>query len=192
MTDYKQFKEELVEIAGIIKELPEPLQQKAFDVLIDVFLHGHPQTNSKPMIPSQDKIQEQSSKKNKTRPSTKETLNIVKDLNLGGNSSAQSFKQFVKEKDPKGVLSAMKFNAVAVYYLKKILENEQIGINHIYTCYKEVGKRTPAALQQSIRDTSSREGTIDTKSMENIKITVRGENLVEHDLPLNGEENSEE
>lgn len=108
--------------------------------------------------------------------SLKESYAIIKDLDL---SQPEPLKDFYSKKTPK---SALEKNTVFIYYLSKITDTKNINLNHIYSCYKEVGEKIPAALKQSLADTSSKKGWIDTKSMNDIKITLKGEGLVERDL----------
>ena len=108
------------------------------------------------------------------------SFSIVKDLDLSGRGGEGSLKDFFQKKSPS---SAMQMNAVFVYYLSKTAKVENITPDHVYTCYKDVKKRTPAALHQSLLDTSYKNGWIDTGSKDDIKITIQGENLVEHELP---------
>lgn len=61
--------------------------------------------------------------------------------------------------------------------------------DHVFTCFKDVGHRTPKNMPQTIRDTASRKGWLDTSERGNIKITNHGENLVEHDLPASNGKN---
>ena len=89
-------------------------------------------------------------------------------------------KQFFSEKKPK---SKYECNAVFVYFLQKTANLTPINMNHIYTCYKLVNLKVPKALRQSLADTSFHKEFINTKNMEDIKITIIGENMVEHDLP---------
>ncbi len=109
----------------------------------------------------------------------KESYQIVKDLDLSAKGGKEALKSFYAAKSP---TSAIKRNAVFVYYLEKIANTKSIGVNHIYTCYKDVNEKVPGALRQSLLDTSFKKGWIDTKSMENITITTQGENLIEHEL----------
>lgn len=108
--------------------------------------------------------------------SLKESYAIIKDLDL---SQPEPLKDFYGKKTPQ---SALEKNTVFIYYLSKIADEKNINLNHIYSCYKEVGEKIPAALKQSLADTSSKKGWIDTKSMNDIKITLKGEGLVERDL----------
>lgn len=108
--------------------------------------------------------------------SLKESYGIIKNLDLNQPSSLRDFYQ------KKKTSSAQEKNAVFVYYLAKIANIKNINLNHIYSCYKEVGEKMPGALKQSLADTSSKKGWIDTASMSDIKITIKGEGLVEREL----------
>jgi len=119
------------------------------------------------------------SKAKKAKKSAKTVgYEIVKDLTLGADGQKAALKAFFADKRP---TTNYERNTVFVYYLSKIKETGPIGINHIYTCYKEVGQRTPS-LSTSLSETSQK-GWLDTSSMYNIQLTVRGEDFVEHDLP---------
>jgi len=121
----------------------------------------------------------------KTGSKRKESYQIVKDLELSVKGGKEALKSFYAKKVP---TSAMQRNAVFVYYLEKVAKVNGVGVNHIYTCYKDVNEKVPGALRQSLLDTSFKKGWIDTKSMEGITITTHGENLVEHELPSKKEE----
>lgn len=116
----------------------------------------------------------------KTGTKRKESYSIVKNLDLSGKGGKKSLRDFFKEKSPS---VALEKNVVFVYYLQSEAKITGITIDHIYSCYKDVSERVPRALKQSILDTSSKKGWIDTSSMADIKISTPGENLVEHDLP---------
>ena len=106
----------------------------------------------------------------------KESYAIIKDLDL---SQPEPLKDFYSKKNTQ---SALEKNTVFIYYLSKIADTKNINLNHIYSCYKEVGEKMPVALKQSLADTSSKKGWVDTKSMNDIKITLKGEGLVEREL----------
>jgi hypothetical protein len=114
---------------------------------------------------------------------TKASHSLIKDLDLSTKANPTSLKDFHITKQP---ASAMECNAVFVYYLQQIAQVPTITLDHVFTCYKEAGVRVPTALKQSLADTASRRGWIDTSSFDDIKIAVRGENFVEHDLPKKG------
>ncbi len=110
---------------------------------------------------------------------SKESISIDKHLNLRAQGK-KSFKDFYEEKRPS---SSMEFNTAAIYYLSQILELDTINASQVYTCYKEVNQRPPVAFIQSLRDTASLKGYIDSSDVGNLKIPSRGVNFVEHDLP---------
>jgi hypothetical protein len=91
-----------------------------------------------------------------------------------------TLKQFYVEKNPN---SALERNAVFVYFLQQISKIPKIATGHIYTCYKDLGIKPPVRLRQSLADTASKKGWLDTGSMNDIKVTLKGEGFVEHELP---------
>jgi hypothetical protein len=121
-------------------------------------------------------------KSKKLKPSkSKESISIDKHLNLRAQGK-KSFKDFYEEKKPS---SSMEFNTAAIYYLSQILELDTVNASQVYTCYKEVNQRPPVAFIQSLRDTASLKGYIDSSDVGNLTIPSRGVNFVEHDLPKN-------
>ncbi len=106
-------------------------------------------------------------------------LRILPNLNLRPNGK-QSLRAFYEEKDPK---SNERGFAVIVYYLKRILEVETVTLNHVYTALKDVGLKVPTRLPTVLSNSARRHGWIDTRTKDDIKITIHGENFVEHDLP---------
>jgi len=106
---------------------------------------------------------------------------FVKDLNLRPPKKP-SLTDFVAQKSPN---SNQQLHIVIVYYLQKTLAIEGISPNHIYTCLKDLKKRVPNDLWATLRVTANKTNGLDTGNREDIKVTVKGENVVDHDLPLN-------
>jgi hypothetical protein len=106
-------------------------------------------------------------------------LGIVKELNLRPEGKP-SLKDFFASKKPKTQMEQM---AVFAFYLKKIAEEAEVGYNHLFTCFDETSTRKPEDLAQTARNTASKKGWIDTSKPDDVKITTRGENLVDHELP---------
>jgi len=73
-------------------------------------------------------------------------------------------------------------NLVFIYYLQQKMGLKNITIDHVFTCYRDIGVKVPKALQQSLWDTTNRKGWLDTSSSDNITVTVPGLNYIEHDL----------
>jgi hypothetical protein len=114
------------------------------------------------------------------------TMTIVRDLDLRPDGKS-SWRDFYTEKKP---ATQGEIITLAVYYLKRILDLEKVTPDHVFTCFKDVKRRTPKDMPQSIRDIAKRKGWVDTSERGNIKITNHGENFVEHDLPAPQETNN--
>lgn len=156
---YQDFKDQIKQ-----EYVPPVEKDRQIDSAIDVAPQKHRVKHSTP----------------KTGGKRKESYQIVKDLDLSAKSGKESLKDFYKKKAP---TTAMQNAAVFIYYLERVRGFKNIGANHIYTCYKDVGEKVPGALRQSLLDASSKKGWLETKSMENITVSTQGENLVEHELP---------
>ena len=114
--------------------------------------------------------------KSKTKTNST-TYQIISSLNLKPKGK-KALTDFYSEYSAK---NNFENNLLFVYYMEKILEEQHIGINHINTCYKEVKKKGPN-IYQSLADTKKHKGWIETRNMNNLKITTQGDNYVEHDM----------
>jgi hypothetical protein len=185
MSDYQTLKNELTEIAKILEKYPDSLKEKVFDILIKEYSEIKPPLPKKPDQGKTETDKKIVTTKNKRTTKSKivESYTLVKDLDLRGNKSIPSFDKFVEEKKPSHNIH---FNAVAVYYLSKLLEIKPITFDHLYTCYKFVNRKTSKKFKQSVFDTASTKyGYLDTNDTNDIKIPLLGVNFVEHDLPIN-------
>lgn len=163
-----------IEVEGSESYVDKKLQQAdSFDSLIEKLSgtakFAPPKKNAKAKVVKEGKP---------TKPSKKESYEIVKDLVLIAEGDKPSLKTFYSQKKPK---SNYERNVLFCYYLLKVKGIKPIGINHIYTCYKEVGQRL-GSIGVSLSETS-RKGWLDTSDMNDIKLPLRGETFVEHDLP---------
>ena len=62
-------------------------------------------------------------------------------------------------------------------------------MDSVYTCYKHIKKiKVPGNLYQSLADTKNKNGWIDTSNMDELKVTIPGENYLEHDMQKKAEE----
>ncbi|SOC55700.1 hypothetical protein SAMN05421509_105274 [Chromohalobacter canadensis] len=104
---------------------------------------------------------------------------MVNDLDLSGGGGAERLKDFFSQYK---ISSNYERNLIFVYYLQHRLNIQGITIDHVFTCYRDVGVKVPSALQQSLWDTSRHKGWLDTNNGENITTTVPGMNHLEHDL----------
>ncbi len=181
MREYEEIKRELSAIAEILKQYPESLQTQVFRILIEEYMGRTLAIEDSGAVEPQDEMPVGAKLPVARRRSPlKESYRIIGGLDLAGNADRLSLRKFCEEKSPE---SGQDFNAVAVYYLQRILNVGGITPDHIYTCYKDTSRKMPGAFRQSLLDTSNRTGNIDTKNTDSIVITVKGENFVEHDLP---------
>lgn len=103
---------------------------------------------------------------------------LCKDLNLYAEGQKPSLKDFIEKYSTD---SNMPRYLLFTYYLKEIKGVEKVGINHIYTCFKNLGLKIPN-IEQGLRDTSFRKGWLDNSNSEDLQIPVAGENAVGHEL----------
>lgn len=96
-------------------------------------------------------------------------------------SGKESLKDFFSKYQSKSNFDS---NILMLYYLKNILKEESVGINHIYTCYKHLAIKVPN-IKQSLIDTKNRKGWIDSANTDNLQVTIHGENYVEHEMQKN-------
>ena len=186
MPTYDQLKIELVKISEILAKFPEQVKLQVYELLLKRYLgEEKPSTmREKHKKPESLENQEENTgekKDSKPRKRTrKESYTLDRNLNLRGDKSIPSFRDFHDEKKPN---SAKEFNAVSVYYLVKILGMNEITLDQAYTCYSEVDRKPPKAFRQSFIDTKNKEGWIEFNDSGNLDIPHRGIVFVEHDLP---------
>ncbi len=186
LPDYEELKKELVSMAEVVKQYPEALQLQVLGILVKKYL-GQPVLKESGKVEGfggleLDEELDMPSGGGRKKSAVKETAQIVKDLNLASVDGKPSFRDFFDEKKPE---TFVEFNAVSVYYLTKTRGLSEITPNHIYTCYKSAERKVPPSLRASLRETSrSRYGYIDASDMNNLKMSIHGENFVEHELPV--------
>ncbi len=107
------------------------------------------------------------------------SYSFVKDLSFMPEGKP-TLRDFYTGKAPK---DAQEKVTVVLYYITRILGKTGVGSNHIYHGLKDVNVPIPGDIAQTARLTSSRKGWIDSSKSDDLKVTVGGENFVEHDLP---------
>jgi hypothetical protein len=107
---------------------------------------------------------------------------IVGELNLR-SANVESFPDFVSRKLPS---SNSQKELVSIFYLREILKLETVGIDHVFTCFKDRQWRLPANPSNSLQFTASKYRWINTAEMTNIGLTTIGLNFVDHDMPKQG------
>ncbi len=164
----------------VLNEMEYILLQKGIDQAVGILSESSTNTESLSSSEQEYKQLQKRGKKTKVKSNAKSTsFSLVASLNL--NPQAQkSLKSFFSEFITKTFLDK---NLLFIYYMERILKITDIGINHVYTCYKNVGEKVPGNLYQSLVDTKNLKGWIESKDINNLKITIAGENHVEHDYP---------
>ncbi len=114
----------------------------------------------------------------KPKSKSKSIAKIDKSLNLSPRNG-DAAPEFCSNKRP----TSMKEKCVAaVYYMRNMLELEAVGIDQVYTFFKFVGWPVPSDLPNMLAQAGSA-GWLDTSSLDAIKLTHMGENLIEFKLP---------
>lgn len=156
-----------------VKDMDKDLRKTAFEIVLKRLLEsGTPSSIGK----QEKKIP--TSKKAKTVSSIS-TAPIALDLKGGKNSP--SLRDFYTKKSPKTNQEKV---TVFVYYINKHLEITDVLAGHIVSCYNEVNEKKPLKIDQLFRDIKHLKGWLETgEASHSAKISIAGENLVEHDLP---------
>lgn len=113
----------------------------------------------------------------KKSKSASQSYTLINSLNLvskGKISLKDYFNQFVTKNN-------FEYNIVILTYLKNELKEANVGVNHFYTCYKNLGLKIPS-IKQSLFDTKNRKGWVETASIDDVQITVAGENYMDHEI----------
>lgn len=133
--------------------------------------------------PSSKRTASKPKSKAKAKKPSDSTGSFLKDLNLMGDDTTKSLRDFYGQYEIKTNLER---TLAFVYYLQYEKELTGININHIFTCYRGIeGLKVPGNLKQNLLDTSFKKGWLDTSDMEDIKVPVSGMNHIEHDLSKN-------
>lgn len=159
-------KDKLKEIEEQVSEIKDPqLRKIAFQKLMDSLTI---QKKAKPV------------RKKKKKPSIlAQVPQLIKDLDLSGGDDKPSLREFYGRYSPK---IYQEKNLIFCYYLQNVINHTPITVNHVFTCYRNIGIKTSKALHQSLLDTSHHKGWLDTSSMDNITVPVAGLNYMEHDM----------
>jgi len=110
----------------------------------------------------------------------KTVISMDKNLNLSPQGK-RSAAQFAAEKAPSNVKQK---GVVAIFYLREIITLSKVNVQAVFTFFKHVQWPVPADLRNILHQAGT-EGWLDTADGEDLKLTSMGENLVEHQLPMN-------
>lgn len=91
-----------------------------------------------------------------------------------------SLRELYQQKKP---FTNQEIVALFVYYINKILTNDNVAPGHILSCYNEIGIKKPLDIPSIFRDIIRYKGWISANGDGTAHITIAGENLIEQDLP---------
>ncbi len=180
--DFDALLAEMPRIAEVVKTFPEAVQPQAFEALM-AEARGQRSLGageSKTKTPRRTKPRaKKADGDGKTTRRRKRKPSAVRSLDLAPKGK-KSFKDFVAEKQPK---TNHDKNTASVYYLAEELGMSAVTVEHVFTCYKDMGWREPSDLANSLSLTAYHKRFLDTADMDNITVTAPGRNHVRHDLP---------
>ena len=173
------------------------VQRGAFDILMKAALREQPQEfqetdakedeSAKLAQPVRSKQKATGSKATKKAVTTKSSKKgklsappVDQSLDIRP-SDKTSLPDFADEKQPKNMQNQ---SIVIIYWLRHHANCDAIGISQIYTCYKQMGWKAPPNLRQQLHNISFKKNWLDTSDVENVSLTISGEQHVDHDLPL--------
>lgn len=111
----------------------------------------------------------------KSRTSGRQTPRVI------GNLSMAGLKAFMEEKSPKS--HQEKYAAVAVW-LKEKHTIDEVGIDHVNTCYMEMAWPRPEVMKQVFINAKNKRGFFEPCQDANLfRLTTIGEDFVLHKLP---------
>lgn len=114
-----------------------------------------------------------------TKPSSAGTLLTSLNLRPPGKTSLKDYvTQFKKPTSEEKIL-------IFIYYLKEELKEDNLTLDHIFTCLREIGDKIPTYLKQVVTNVKNNKGWIDTTNWESLTFTTQGMNHIEHDIERN-------
>jgi hypothetical protein len=121
-----------------------------------------------------------------SQPRKPVSYTFIKDINFRP-ADKQSLKDFFAEKKPSDQQQVL---TVVLYYLYRVLEINNITLDHVYSGLKEAGVRVPPDIASIFRNISNRKNYVDSGDCDCLKTTTTGDNFVEHDLPTKNKKES--
>lgn len=162
---YADFKERLALPGHIAIAAPQPTQT-----------NERPVEKASALPPPTEKASPVSAKP-KSKRIAKDEPKFLSDYDLI-NSTLGKLKDFHSQYNAK---TNYQNNLIFIYYLTDGKNLEEITVDHLLTCYRNVGIKIPKALRQSVLDTQNRHGWIASEAT-GIRLTTAGRNHIEHDM----------
>jgi hypothetical protein len=187
--DLKQLTANAVDM---VRGLPESLQVAAFNKVFDALLaeadgaeaSSHPQRADRlqggapPAAPPATKPKRDPTRK--MNASGHREPKRLSGLPLRADGTVPSLPDFLKSKNPK---TNYEVNAVVLFYLIRVRQFSPVSMDHLYTALRELGRIVPRNFHQHLIDTGRRSHLVNAADLDDLQLTVAGENLVEVELP---------
>ena len=90
-----------------------------------------------------------------------------------------SLPEFANKMNPTNMQNQ---SMVIIYWLKHHAGYEKIGISQIFTCYKKMGWKASPDLRKQLHNIAFKKTWLNTSDVEDVSLTITGEQHVEHDL----------
>jgi len=103
---------------------------------------------------------------------------LVPDLNFRPENSP-TLREFFAEKAPGNDMEEI---LVVTYYMQHTMGLSNIGLGHIRTALKDVGKGIPLDMSQTARNMRNKKAWVKYTQLDNITTATAGENHVLHDM----------
>jgi hypothetical protein len=146
---------------------------------INLILEGKSTAKTTPIKNKKRNSDSSKDKASRTKSNSKgNNFKLDRNLNLRpeGKESLKDFAEnYNMDSTPARIL-------IVVYYLKEILELDDINLNHIYTGFDKLNIRVPKSLYQLVSDTKNKSGWLEFETMDNIGLSVQGRNTIKYDL----------
>ena len=170
---------EIPRISEAIQQLPTPeIQLTAFNILVSSLENPNaPVESTMDTEPLEEKPKLKEPKKRKNQSGS---LKFIKEIDLKP-AGAKSFEEFIDEKGPGS--NEDKY-PVVIYYLGQILNLNPITIDYVYSVFRLFPTwKEPTNIKSGVNTAASRKGTIDSTDINDLKLTPKGRNFVERELP---------
>jgi hypothetical protein len=185
-TDREALIKDLPRIAEVVNKFEsEALQIRAFDALLGDLDIKKPSSSPKEATGARSTRKKgkaksaDSSTGSKKKSKSSAAPSIDKNLNFRP-SGEKTFEDYVAQKAPR---YANERSLVAAMWLREHSDVDSIGVDQIYSAFRDRQWKVPANLGNHLQVIASKKGWLDTQNMTDIKVTVQGENYVLHELP---------
>lgn len=167
------FKAKLKIAQDSVKDVDKDLRKSAFEIILRKLLEG--EEAAEPVEGAK-----KDSKKKKPKGVSPVSVAPIA-LNLKGGKGIPPLADFYKKKAPRRHQEKV---TVYVYYINKHLGITDVLSGHVVSCYNEVGEKKPLNILQLFRDIKHHKGWLEVgETPHSVRVSISGENLVEHDLP---------